>query len=324
MSLISPSAPRARLHVVAAALLFSTGGAAIKGTALTAWQVASFRSGIAAAAVWLLAARARRGWSRRTVLVALAYAATLILFVTANKLTTAANTIFLQSTAPFYVLLLGPWLLREPIRRRDVLFLLVVALGLAAFFVDIDPPATTAPDPLRGNLLAMASGVAWALTVMGLRWAARGGDGGGSGSSGSGSGGGGGSEAAPDPALAAVLAGNLAAFLIGLPWALPVAAVGVSDWAVVAYLGLFQIGLAYLCLGAAVRHVPAFEVSVLLLVEPALNPVWAWAVHGEVPGAGPLLGGALILAATTVKTWCEARSPVVGTPRRKAESEGVV
>ena len=104
-----------RLRVLGAALLFSTGGAAVKACTLTAWQVASFRSGIAAAAVFLMSPPARRQWTWRVWLVGMVYAATLVLFVRANKLTTAANATFLQATAPLYVLLLGPLLLREPI-----------------------------------------------------------------------------------------------------------------------------------------------------------------------------------------------------------------
>jgi drug/metabolite transporter (DMT)-like permease len=105
----APASPvAARLRLLLAAVLFSTGGAAIKAATLTGWQVASFRSGVAALAVWLLVPAARGRWSRRVLAVAAVYAATMVLFVVANKLTTAANTIFLQSTAPLYVLLAGP------------------------------------------------------------------------------------------------------------------------------------------------------------------------------------------------------------------------
>jgi DME family drug/metabolite transporter len=283
-----------RLQLLAAAALFSTGGAAVKATALTGWQVASFRSGIAALAILLLVPAARRGWSWRVLLVGLAYAATMILFVTANKLTTAANTIFLQASAPLYVLLLGPLLLREPIRRNDVAFMAVVGLGLALFFVGVEPPVVTAPDPARGNLLALLSGAFWALTIVGLRWlesrpgSGEAGDSGGS-------------------ALATVAAGNTIAFVIALPMALPVAVAGPGDWLVVAYLGVFQIGLAYLLLTRAIRHVPALETSVLLLAEPALNPIWAWIVHGETPSAWSLAGGSLILGATLLRTWLGVR-----------------
>ena len=111
-----------RLQILAAAVLFSTGGAAIKAASLTAWQVASFRSGSRGRSNTLLVPSARRGWNRQSALVAIAYASTLVTFALANRLTTAANAIFLQATAPLYLLLLGPWLLRERARRSDVVF----------------------------------------------------------------------------------------------------------------------------------------------------------------------------------------------------------
>ncbi|MGH7751350.1 MAG: EamA family transporter, partial [Gemmatimonadales bacterium] len=144
----------ARLRVLAAAALFSTGGAAIKAAHFTNWQVASFRSGVAALTLLALIPAARRGWSWRLVPVAALYASTLILFVTANKLTTAASTIFLQSTSPLYILLLGPWLLGERVRRADLVFMALVAGGLAICFLGAATPLATAPDPLRGNVFA--------------------------------------------------------------------------------------------------------------------------------------------------------------------------
>src|SRR4029079_120012 len=125
----------ARLRIVAAALLFSTGGAAIKFSSFSSWQLASFRSGIAAVAVLIVLPAARRRWDARIAAVGAIYATTMILFVSANKLTTAANTIFLQITAPLYLLLLGPWLLHESLRRRDLAFMALVGVGLALFFV---------------------------------------------------------------------------------------------------------------------------------------------------------------------------------------------
>ncbi len=118
---------RARLLVLAAAVLFSTGGAAIKSTSLTAWQVASFRSGIAALAVLVMLRGARRLPDRATWLVGIVYAATLVFFVVANKNTTAANAIYLQGTAPLYILLAAPLLLREPVSRADVVFMAALA-----------------------------------------------------------------------------------------------------------------------------------------------------------------------------------------------------
>lgn len=293
----------ARLQLIAAALLFSTGGAAIKAAAFSAWQIASFRSGFAALALLLIAPAARRGWIRRQArdgtppldqgrfwrpaLVGVAYAACLTLFVLANRLTTAANTIFLQSTAPLYVLILAPWLLKEPVRKQDLRFMLVVGLGLMLFFVGVEQPVVTAPDPERGNLLALTSGFFWALTVLGLRWL----------------------TAVPGRGspIAAVTLGNITAFLVALPFALPLAAHPLAEWSVVIYLGVFQIALAYLLVTSAISHIPALEASVILLIEPVLNPIWVWLMQGEVPGIWALIGGVIILAATTAKSWAEHR-----------------
>jgi len=268
-------ATTARLQVLAAALLFSTGGAAIKATALSAWQVASFRSGIAALAL-VVALRPARWWGARSLLVGAAYAATMVLYVAGNKLTTAANTIFLQSTAPMYLLLLGPLVLGERIRRMHVGLTAVVAVGMGLFFVGIEAPLATAPDPMRGNVLAAVAGLTWALTILGLRWL--------DGSGGS--------------ALASVVAGNVWAFVVCLPLALPVERVRPVDAALVLFLGVCQIGVAYVFLTRGVRHVPALEASLLLLLEPVLNTVWAWLLHGETPGPWSSAGCAVILAAT--------------------------
>lgn len=274
---------RSRLAILAAAILFSTGGAAIKATSLTGWQVASFRSGVAALAVLLMLPAARHGFSWLSAAVGVVYAATMILFVLANKLTTAASTIFLQATAPVYLTLLGPWLLKEPIRRREWTFMLCLGVGLALFFVGREAGTVTAPDPFKGNVLAALSGFCWALAVTGLRFIGK------AGRPGSG-------------AAGAVVLGNVFAFLLCLPFALPVAAVRPADAAIVVALGVFQIGLAYVLLNHGLRHVGALEASLLLLAEPVLNPLWAWLAHGERPSAWALAGGAVIVAATLGKT----------------------
>jgi len=278
----SPSA--ARLEILAAALLFSTGGAAIKFCSFSSWQVASFRSGIAAAMLGLVIPTSRRFLHPKAIVVGAAYALCLTLFVAANKATTALNTIFLQSTAPLYILLLAPWLLREPIRRRDVLFMAILGLGMATLLLGGERPRDSAPNPPLGNLLAAASGVCWALTVVGLRSVGKDDPGDGS-----------------PTAASAVLAGNLLAFLFCLPWALPAPSGGAADWIAIVYLGVFQIGLAYVFLTSAIRKVPALEAALLLLLEPVLNPVWAWLLQGETPSGGSMIGGAIILLGIIVK-----------------------
>ena len=290
-----PVRSRARWQLATAAALFSTGGAAIKAADFTAWQTAGLRSGIAAVAILLISPAARRGWTVRAVLVGFAYAACLTLFVLANRLTTAANTIYLQSTAPLYLLVLSPWLLKEPIRRQDLGFMAAVALGLALFFVSDEAPVASAPDPIRGNLLALISGFCWAVTVCGLRWLGSG-------------------EGRRGSAVAAVVSGNITAFLAALPMALPLGTHAATDWAVVIYLGVFQIAVAYVLVTSALTHIPALEASLILLIEPVLNPVWAWLFQGERPGPWPVLGGAIILGATALKGWLDARAHRPVTP----------
>jgi drug/metabolite transporter (DMT)-like permease len=195
----------------------------------------------------------------------------LLLFVTATKLTTAANAIFLQSTAPLYLLFIGPVLLKEPLRRSDWILMAAMTAGMSLFFVSTEPAVATAPNPRLGNLLAAASGLAWALTVAGLRWVARDGR-------------------DPDAGIATVFAGNLIAFGIGFGQRCR-SGIHVRDVLVILYLGTCQIALAYWCLAKGLRHVPAFEAAAIVLVEPALNPVWTWMVLGETPGAWRLSEG---------------------------------
>ncbi len=281
-----PARTSDRLMILMAALLFSTGGAAVKACSLAAWQVASFRSGIAAVTLLLVLPAARRGWGWRTWLVGAAYAGTMISYVLANKMTTAANAIFLQSSAPLYILLLSPLLLKETIRRRDVVFMLSLAAGMSLFFVGSQPESMTAPDPVAGNFVAAATGFFWAFTILGLRWLGRAGN----------------SQEAGGTAASAVVCGNIIACLTALPFALPLGPTSTTDWAVVGFLGVFQIAVAYVFMVNGMRRVGAFEGSLLLLLEPILSPLWAWLMHGEQPTAWASIGGAIIICATAVFT----------------------
>jgi drug/metabolite transporter (DMT)-like permease len=281
----------ARLWVFGAALLFSTGGAAIKGNALTSWQVTSFRSLIAVIVLSLLFPRARHGWSPRLVLLGLCYAVTLITFVAATRLTTAANAIFLQATAPAYLVVLSPLLLREHLKKSDAFLLAGCALGMAMFFIAAEPPRATAPDPFLGNLIAVFCGVTWALTMLGLRSMARQGTDGGVSS------------------MSMVITGNWLTFLLALPAALPLPAFRLHDLIAILWLGIFQVGFAYVCLTRALQRLPAFEVATLLLIEPAMNPVWTWLALGERPAPLAIAGGAVILTTTLINTWWNSRQP---------------
>ncbi len=283
---------RARLLIIAGAVLFSTGGLAIKAVSFDGWQVSSLRSGFAVLVLLAICPQARRGWNWRTAIAAVPYAATFILFSLANKFTTAANTIFLQDTAPLYLLLLAPWLLSEQLQRRDIWFLVALAAGMALFFARIDAPTELAPNPLLGNILAATAGLTWALTLLSLRWLAK--------------------RSANDPSgkdhpIKAVVIGNLIACLVSANWAFPLDGGTLQDWMVVSYLGIFQIALAYMLVTAGIRYLSALETSLVLLLEPVLSPIWVYLILSETPGSLAIAGGAVILTATALRTTLQAR-----------------
>src|SRR5438309_6725862 len=276
-----------RSKIVVAAVLFSTGGAAIKWCGFAAWQLAAFRAAFALIAILTLLPEARRAWTWRTVIVGFAYAATTLLYVQANKHTTAASAIFLQSTSPLFILLLAPVLLGEHATRRDIGQMAVMGVGLGLFLLGHDQPSATAPNPVLGNVLAAICAVTWSFTVMGYRWlAARGAS-----------------------VAAAAVSGNLTAGTIALVMAQPLVAGRPADWAVVVFLGVCQLGIPYLFLARAVPHVRALEIGLFLLIEPVLNPLWAWLVHGETPGPTTIAGGVLILGATAGRMILDLKQP---------------
>ena len=284
----------ARLQVFAAAVLFSTGGAGIKDAAFTGLQVSALRSGIAAV-VLIALLRGRLVLSPAMLGTGVVYAATVTLFVLSTKLTTAANAIFLQATAPLYLLLLGPFVLSERFRTRDVVFLVGVAVGLVLCVIGQPMPTTTAPDPGTGNLLAVICSITWAFTLLGLRYLQRG------------------STQCRRGHVGRRDRQSSSPAWQRAPFALPLPAASASEWATVAYLGVCQIALAYVFLTAAMRVLPALEVSLLLLIEPVLNPTWTWLIRGEDPGGYTIVGGAIIIAATAIKSVYEAGPKSVGS-----------
>ena len=270
---------RSRLLLLAAALLWSTAGAAIKSCGLDALQIAGGRSLVAAAFLFLAVRDSRARPDRRVLLVSAAYAVTVILFVVATKLTTAANAIFIQDTAPLWVLLLSPWLLNEHPTRGELLAIPIFGIGLGLFFLD-----ELAPGQALGNAAALVSGLAFALAIIGLRLLR---------------------ERGP----AALAWGNVLAAALTLPlWSRGPVASG-ADLGLVAYLGIFQLGLAYLCFSRGVTGTPAIEASLLILIEPVLNPIWTFLAAGERMGPWAIAGGAVVLVATAWRTVAPVLTP---------------
>ncbi len=273
---------RSRLLLLAAAVLWSTAGAAIKSCGLDGWQIAGGRSLVAAVFLAVVVREARVRPTLRVLAVSIAFAFTVVLFVLATKATTAANAIFIQDTAPLWVLLLSPWLLGERPTRGELLAIPVYGVGLGLFFLD-----ELTAGQVRGNAMALGSGVAFAFSIVGLRLLRHEGP-------------------------AALVLGNVIAAAVSLPlWPRGPAATA-PDLVILAYLGVFQVALAYVAFSRGLTGTPAIEASLLILLEPVLNPIWTFLVAGERPGPWAVAGGAVVLGATAWRTLAPILTPKLG------------
>lgn len=274
---------KAIILLVITAVLWSTSGAFVKALD---WQPMSILAGrgLFTSIVFLLYMhRLPRNITRWTLLAAGSSLATQFLFVTSTKLTTAANSIFLQYTAPIYVVLLGYWLLREKPSRTDWIAMGIIFLGMILFFGD-----QLSPDGLYGNVLAVLSGVTSAIMIVSFRAQ---------------------KDSSPEDS---VLIASLAITILGFPSVLKESWT-ITNWSTVAYLGIFQIGLAFILFTRSIKHIPALEANLIGTLEPILNPVWVFLFLGERMGKSALLGGLVVLAGVIVSA--------VGSAKNDQESE---
>jgi drug/metabolite transporter, DME family len=256
------------LYIVVAALLWSTGGIGIKAVADSSLKITFYRSIFAAITLFLIfRGSVRPRWSPAFIVAIVSYGACLATFVTATKWTTAANAIFLQYAGVIWVLLLSPLVLREPMRRRDVIAIVVALGGMALFFV-----GKFEARGMAGNAMALVSSVFFATMILALR-------------------------REHDASRAAVTWGNVGLTLAVLPFVANDLALTAKSLLVFLFLGVFQIGLAYAFFVKGLKHVTATEASLTGMLEPVMNPIWVLLFLGERPSAFAIAGGAIVLAA---------------------------
>lgn len=273
-----PAKRQAVLYLVVAAFLWSIGGLLIKWVQWHPMAIAGMRSLFAAATLWAVTPRSEWRYGRAQWIGAAIYMVTVVLFVIANKWTTAANAIFLQYTAPIYIALFGAWFLNEHPTRTDWVLMTVAQMGTALFFLD-----QLQGSGLWGNVCALVSGVTFAALAMHLRRHR---------------------EASP---AASIFLGNLLTFVVGLPFMFGTAPTA-KGWGGLVLLGVFQLGLSYKCYTLAIRHVRALEASLIGTLEPVLSPIWVLLLLGERPGPWALTGGAIVVGTVTVRAFVTARS----------------
>lgn len=255
------------LLLLAAALCWSLGGVLIKSIDWPPMAVAGGRSLIAIPLMLAFVGRPRITFSVAQIGGAVGYALTVALFVFATRMTTAANAIFLQYTAPIYVAIIGHWYLNERALRIDWLVILVALGGIALFFMD-----RLTVSGFWGNIVALGSGFAFASVAIFLR-----------------------KERAGSPATSIIL-GNIIVALAGVPFMFQ-ASLGAGDAWRLLLLGTVQLGLPYVLYAVAIKQVTALEATLIPLLEPVLNPLWVMLAIGERPGFWASVGAALVLAA---------------------------
>jgi DME family drug/metabolite transporter len=278
---------RGTLFIVAASILWSTGGIGIKAVADSGLKVTFYRSLFAAIALMLFLGRkvwGRRQWKSTPAFVfgIISYAACLTAFVIATKWTTAANAIFLQYAGVVWVLLLSPIVLREPMRARDVIAIAVAMSGMALFFV-----GRFETRGMAGNGMALVSSVFFAALILVLRREQR-------------------------AAQAAVTWGNVACALAVLPFIGHDLALTPRSFAVLAFLGVFQIAIAYVLFVRGLAYVTATQASLTGMLEPVSNPIWVFLFLGEKPSTFAIAGALVVLAAIAWHTL--AAEPAVDLP----------
>ncbi len=258
------------LFLLSAALCWSTGGLLIKLIDLEPIALAGTRSAIAGAMIWLFIRRIRFRITKQLVFGAIAYAGTVILFVIATKTTTAANAILLQYTAPIWVALLSPLLLRETISRVDWLAVLLTLGGMGIFFLE-----ELSVQAQAGNLYGVLSGIFFALCILSLRMGRDG------------------------SAIEMVLFGNLLTACIAIPFLMDISSLASNDILPLILLGVGQLGLGYILFTKGIARVTAIEGALIPVLEPILNPIWVLIFVAEEPSIHAIVGGAIVLGAVT-------------------------
>jgi drug/metabolite transporter (DMT)-like permease len=264
--------------LVLAAILWSTGGVMIKSTTWQPLAILVGRNIFSSVVLLLYLRRFPTHWTRWKLIAAVSHLLTAFLFISSTKLTTAANAIFLQYTAPLYIVLLGFWFLHEKPTSTDWLSMPVIFSGMFLFFGD---KLSTAG--LQGNVLAALSGVTMAMMTVALR-----------------------AQKDGTP-IESILIAQVFTVIFGFPllfresWT-------TTNWLIVAYLGIFQIGFAFLLFTNALKHVPAIEATLIGTLEPVLNPLWVALFIGERPGSFALIGALIVLSGVVINAVGSARA----------------
>jgi len=261
------------LAVFIAAVLWSSGGLFIKLISLNAMQLSFLRAGIAAITFALIFRKRILLINKFTLINSIFYSLVLISFVIATKTTTAANAIFLQATAPIYVLIFEPLINKSKYEKSNIITVAVCFIGMLFFFI-----GELEPGHLEGNLVALFSGMMFAAFFLGMK------------------------KNDIKHQQSSIFFGNVLVTIISIPFILSLDTISLDDLWMLGYLGVFQIAIAYAFFASGLKRVFAVEASIISMIEPVLNPVWVFFGYDEVPSFWAIIGGIIIISAILVKT----------------------
>lgn len=269
----SPEHLKGILAVFLTALLWSSGGLFIKLITLSPMQISFFRCLIAAAVFLIIFKSKVLKLNPLALLNSISYAIVLILFVYATKTTTAANAIFLQSTAPIYVLIFEPILTKTKYEKINIITISVCFIGMILFFV-----GELSPGDINGNIAALLAGLAFASFFLGMK------------------------KNEGKFGEASIFYGNILVSLFCIPFIIDLQVLNTTDLAMVSFLGIFQIAIPYALFSYGIQRIKAVEASIISMFEPVLNPIWVFFGYGEIPKLNAIIGGVIIISAITIKT----------------------
>ena len=289
--------------ILLAALFWSTNGVCIKELSGFSPLAASAGRALFGGLLFFIVSKGRllpeRGSGPWPWLGAVCYALVVSTFVVATRYTTAANAIILQNTSVIWVALLGSVVVRERPSGQEMVAIVLGLLGIVLCMghgLELLATKGSVSLGLLGDAIALVSGVGFALTTLSLRSLSRG--------------------ESDQGAVVSLFYGSLLAGLAGLPWLIrDFGSAGIPGrapvygWLLLAWLGMGQLGMGYWLYQRGLRSTRALTANLLALLEPVLNPIWVFLTVGEVPSAGTIAGGGLVLVSVVMTlTSCRTAS----------------
>ncbi|WP_353092607.1 DMT family transporter [Tissierella praeacuta] len=255
-----------------ASMMWSTGGIFIKLVDWNPISISGFRSLIASLVMLTYIKKPKFTKSKPQILGSLTTCTTMLFFIIANKLTTSANAILLQYTAPIFVAILGVWILKEKIRWYDTISIIAVFLGMILFFIDNVNIGNT-----LGNIIAILSGFSMACMTISLRLQKDG------------------------SGIDTTFFGNILTFIIAIPFLILTPLPDIKSIGVIFIMGVFQLGIPYIFYANAIKYLSALEAILITVIEPLLNPLWVYIFAGEKPGTYAIIGGIVVIVAILLR-----------------------